>query len=171
MKKYHKYIIVIIMVLGMCIIADEPAGSGRDNNVNVEVNINCKMQEITAIVTAYTAGQESTGKTRNHRLYGITASGLSVTEYYTIAMDKSVPFGTKVYIPYFKDAPNKGWFTVTDRGGAIRLSKKPKGVHKVDIYMSSYAEAKRFGRKELTIYIMDNQGGLYFNGKSSEFPM
>ena len=53
-----------------------------------------------------------------------------------------------MYIPYFKDKPNGGWFVVQDRGSAISNSK-------VDIYMDSYSDCKKFGRRNLECYIYE----------------
>jgi 3D (Asp-Asp-Asp) domain-containing protein len=94
-------------------------------------------------VTAYTANCESTGKTSGHPLYSITASGTVVTEGQTIAAPPALPFGTKVYIPYFDKV-----FTVEDRGGAIQGKR-------LDVYMDSREEALKFGRRNLEVLILD----------------
>lgn len=94
-------------------------------------------------VTAYTANCESTGKTPSHPLYGITASGTVATEGQTIAAPPALPFGTKVYIPYFDQV-----FTVEDRGGAIQGDR-------LDIYMEDVYKALQFGKKKLKILILE----------------
>src|SRR5690625_1512343 len=56
---------------------------------------------VEVIATGYTAGIESTGKTRNHPEYGITYSGVEVKRdlYSTIAADLNIyPIGTIMYI-------------------------------------------------------------------------
>ena len=78
--------------------------------------------------------------------YGITASGAKVKSYYTVAAGKAYPMGTVIYIPYFKDAPNEGWFIVQDRGGAISNNR-------VDIYFDTVEECIQFGRRNLECYI------------------
>lgn len=93
-------------------------------------------------VTAYTAGAESTGKTPDHPLYGITASGLPVEEGVTIACPPSMPFGTNVYIPYFDNE-----FTCYDRGSAITEGH-------LDVYMADLDEALAFGRRNLEVRIL-----------------
>jgi len=92
-------------------------------------------------VSAYCSCSSCCGKTN-----GITASGSKATSWYTIAAGKGYPIGTRIYIPYFKDKPNGGWFVVQDRGGAISNSK-------IDIYMDSHSQALQFGRKNLECYI------------------
>src|SRR5690554_4028967 len=67
-------------------------------------------------LTAYTLREEECGKAPSHPAYGITARGTYVQEWQTIAGPKELAFGTKIYIPYFKDQPNKGIFIVEDRG-------------------------------------------------------
>lgn len=104
----------------------------------VKVNPNYQIFEITA----YTAGKESTGKTESHALYGITASGEPALERITIACPKSMPFGTKVYIPAFETV-----FTCMDRGSAITEGK-------LDIYMEDIVHAQMFGRQKLQAMVL-----------------
>lgn len=93
-------------------------------------------------VTAYTADCESTGKTVGHVEYGITASGATVEEGRTIAAPSSIPFGTKIYIPYFNKV-----FSVEDRGSDIKSGR-------LDIYMSDREKAVEFGRQRLKVLIL-----------------
>ncbi|MDW7998455.1 MAG: 3D domain-containing protein [Thermodesulfovibrio sp.] len=71
----------------------------------------------------------------------ITASGAKV-RWGIIAMDKRYKFGTKVYIPFFKKT-----FVVLDRGGAIKGNR-------IDIWFPSKEEAKKFGVKNLIVYVL-----------------
>lgn len=98
-------------------------------------------------VTAYDLSVESCGKLPNHPLYGITASGESVEEWYTVAAGPELKFGTRVYIPYFRDAPNKGIFVVKDRGGAIKRNC-------IDVYMADGNACRVFGVKMLEVYVL-----------------
>ena len=86
-------------------------------------------------ITAYCPCVKCCGKTD-----GITASGEKAVEGVTVAMDKSIPFGTKVYID------GVGERIVQDRGGAIKGNR-------IDLYFDSHQEALNFGRqtKEVTI--------------------
>lgn len=99
-------------------------------------------------VTAYDLSVESCGKLPSHLLYGITASGERVREWYTVAAGPELPFGTKVYIPYFRDYPNKGLFIVQDRGGAIKRNC-------IDVYISDWYACREFGVKQLEVYILE----------------
>lgn len=80
--------------------------------------------------------------------YGMTASGAFVSPWYTVAAGPSIPFGTRVYIPYFKNYPNGGVFVVQDRGGAV-------GDGNLDIYMESTSDAWTFGRQNLEVQFLD----------------
>lgn len=105
-----------------------------------------KVEGITPVVknfntSAYCSCSKCCGKTN-----GITSSGAKATSWYTIAAGSDYPIGTIIYIPYFKDKPNGGWFVVQDRGGAISNSK-------LDIYMSTHSSALQFGRKTLECYV------------------
>jgi 3D (Asp-Asp-Asp) domain-containing protein len=94
------------------------------------------------VVTAYTAGYESTQKRKGHPLYGVTASGTKAKQGRTIAMDKSIPFGTLVKIEGFD-----GVFRVEDRGGKIKGKK-------VDVYFENVEDAVKFGKQKRKIYII-----------------
>ena len=89
----------------------------------------------TYIVTAYCPCQKCCGKTD-----GITASGVKAVEGVTVATDKSIAFGTKIYID------GVGERIVQDRGGAIKGNK-------IDLYFDSHEKALEFGRqtKQATI--------------------
>jgi 3D (Asp-Asp-Asp) domain-containing protein len=93
-------------------------------------------------VTAYTAGFESTGKTKDDPAYGVTASGKMVKEWHTVACPRSLKFGTKIYIPYFNQE-----FTCEDRGSAITEGK-------LDIYIADLDQALQFGRRNIEIMII-----------------
>jgi 3D (Asp-Asp-Asp) domain-containing protein len=100
------------------------------------------------VVTAYTAGYESTQKRKGHPLYGVTASGTKVKQGRTIAMDKSIPFGTLVKIEGFD-----GVFRVEDRGGKIKGNK-------VDVYFDNVEDAVKFGKQKRKIYIIKLGKGI-----------
>lgn len=123
----------------------------EDNNHGNDIsNRGSDVREKSKIlkVTAYDLSVESCGKKPSHPEYGITASGYEVQDWYTVAAGPSVPFGTKLYIPYFKDYPNKGIFVVQDRGSGIL-----DGC--LDIFIRSNKEAKKFGVKYLEVYTME----------------
>ena len=77
---------------------------------------------------------------------GITSSGARATSWYTLAAGKGYPIGTIIYIPYFKNKPNGGWFVVQDRGGAISNNR-------LDVYMGTHSQALQFGRRTLERYV------------------
>jgi len=93
-------------------------------------------KRLVVIATAYTSSREECDDTPF-----ITASGKKV-RWGIIAADKSIPFGTKVYIPYFKQT-----FVVEDRGGAIKGNR-------IDIWMEKKEDAIKFGKRKLVIYIL-----------------
>lgn len=99
---------------------------------------------VTLNTSAYTAS--TCGKQPTDSGYGITASGAYAKAWYTVAAGKSYPIGTIIYIPYFANQPNGGWFVVQDRGGAIKDNK-------LDVYMDTYNECIQFGRRNLECHI------------------
>jgi len=95
-------------------------------------------------VTAYTAGPESTGKSPGDPLYGITATGVYVTENHTIASDwEFLPPGTRVMIDGLTHV-----YTVEDCGGAV------KGKH-LDLYIEDLEEALEWGVREREVWIIE----------------
>ncbi|RXZ79316.1 DUF348 domain-containing protein [Paenibacillaceae bacterium] len=94
-------------------------------------------------LTAYTAGEASTGKKKGDKYYGITASGAKVKEGHTIAVDpKVIPLGWWVYIEGI------GLRRAEDTGGAIKGNK-------IDVYFESESYAKKFGRKKgYTVHVL-----------------
>lgn len=95
------------------------------------------------IMTAYSAGVASTGKSKGDPGYGITASGSVVQEGRTIAVDpKVIPIGWWVYIEGI------GFRRAEDTGSAIKGKK-------IDIYYDSESRANKFGRKSgYTVYVI-----------------
>ena len=93
-------------------------------------------RKITVIATAYTSSRRECDDTPF-----ITASGKKVF-WGVIAADPKFPFGTKIYIPYFKKT-----FIVLDRGGAIKGNR-------IDIWMANRKDAIKFGKKKLTAYVL-----------------
>ena len=87
------------------------------------------------VITAYCPCVKCCGKSN-----GITASGIKAVEGVTVATNKSIPFGTKVYID------GVGERIVQDRGGAIKGNR-------IDLYFDSHQDALNFGRqtKQVTI--------------------
>lgn len=120
-----------------------------DTNATSNTSLASKVEGKTPVVrtmntSAYTAS--TCGKSASSPGYGRTSSGAMASSWYTIAAGSGYPIGTVVYIPYFKNKPNGGWFVVQDRGGAISNNR-------IDIYMGTYNECISFGRRNLECYI------------------
>ena len=99
---------------------------------------------VTLNASAYTAS--TCGKAPGSPGYGITASGAYAQAWCTVAAGSGYPLGTIMYIPYFANMPNGGWFVVQDRGGAISNNK-------LDVYMATYNDCINFGRRNLECYV------------------
>ena len=91
----------------------------------------------TAVVTAYCGCTKCCGKAT-----GKTASGTQAAAGRTIAASSQYAFGTKIEIEGY------GTYTVEDRGGAIQGNK-------IDMYFSSHKEALNFGKKTLSIRVIN----------------
>ena len=99
-----------------------------ETNQIIERAIGKQADEYQATITAYCPCAKCCGKFAD----GITASGLKAKTG-MIAADKSIPFGTKVWIDGIGDT------VVQDRGGAI------KGKH-FDVYCDTHQAALEIGR-------------------------
>ncbi|MDR1000277.1 MAG: G5 domain-containing protein [Clostridiales bacterium] len=91
---------------------------------------------LTMTATAYSPGD---GFTPSH---GRTASGRYV-EPGIVAVDPNViPLGTRLYVVGY------GYALAADTGGAIKGNK-------IDLYIASIAECLQFGRRTVTVYVLD----------------
>jgi hypothetical protein len=62
----------------------------------------------------------------------------------TLAADTNhYPFNTRMYVPGY------GWGRVEDKGGAI------KGPHKLDVFVNRHSQTRPWGRRNLTVRVMD----------------
>ena len=120
------------------------SGSAQNASSLAKLVEGIEPQVRTLNASAYTAS--TCGKDPSSPSYGITSSGAKATSWYTVAAGPSYPIGTIIYIPYFADKANGGWFVVQDRGGAIKDNK-------LDVYMDTYNECEIFGRRNLECYI------------------
>lgn len=113
----------------------------KKNTVHHKEQNKTKYRTIHAIITAYTSGIESTGKTSSDPAYKITASGKKVKEGVTLACPKQYSFGTIVMIKGI------GERICSDRGGSIY------GEH-FDLYVNDYDTAIKFGVQHRTVKII-----------------
>ncbi len=109
-----------------------------------------KYPSVNVTATGYTAGHESTGKTKSHPAYGITKSGLKVRRdlYSTIAADPSIfPIGTVLWIPGY------GYGVVADTGSAIKGNR-------LDLFYNTVDEVyQEWGKKNIDVYIVERGNG------------
>ena len=104
---------------------------------------------MTMTATAYDLSYESTGKRPGDRWYGITASGTKVRPG-VVAVDPNViPLGTKLYVESLDGTPDYGFCVAEDTGGAIKGNK-------IDLFFETAEEVRRFGRRKVRVYILDN---------------
>lgn len=122
---------------------NQTASTGISNTLQAKV-AGLTPKVVTLNTSAYTAS--TCGKKPTDSGYGKTASGSYASAWYTVAAGKGYPIGTIIYIPYFANKPNGGWFVVQDRGGAIKNNK-------LDVYMNTYDECIQFGRRNLECHI------------------
>lgn len=100
-------------------------------------------KKFIAHATAYTPSPSENGGSH------LTAKGHKLEPYKYIAVDpKVIPYGTKVYIPEFKNSPYGGVFIADDCGGAIKGNR-------IDVLLPNKKIANQFGRKkQYPIYLL-----------------
>ena len=92
---------------------------------------------IIMVATAYT-------RSREEGTYdGITRSGVEVSRGIVATDPDVIPMGTKIYIEGY------GYAECLDTGGDIRHNR-------IDLYMETKEEAFEWGRKEVKVYILDD---------------
>lgn len=121
--------------------------SSRGGDNRKEEGVVSSKEPIRMRVTAYT--EYECNKDPDHPEFRITTSGNEVEEWFTAAAGPELPFGTRIYIPYFRDYENHGIFVVEDRGGAIKENC-------IDIYIPDQETVDNFGVKWLDVYILDD---------------
>jgi 3D (Asp-Asp-Asp) domain-containing protein len=88
-------------------------------------------------VTAYCPCKVCCGKWSG----GPTASGKMPVVGVTVAASRTIPFGTRVYIP------GAGWRTVQDR-----LARRYDS--RMDIYFAKHSDALRWGKRTLNVEVI-----------------
>ena len=112
---------------------------------------------IEVVATAYCPCRICCGD----RAAGITADNTKVRdEPYGIASDpEKLPYDTWIYIPQgngyldrCKPNDDDRMFRVDDTGGTVRTKTRETGIIHIDLRYKGHADAKRFGKKTITIY-------------------
>lgn len=131
------------------VIASTETVSGTPRSLEDEIDWS-KYPKKTVTATGYTAGVESTGKSKGHPEYGITYSGVKVKRdlFSTVAADLTVfPIGTILFIPGY------GYGVVADKGGAIKGNE-------LDLYYETVEDVyNKWGKKKLEIYVVQKGNG------------
>lgn len=103
---------------------------------------------VKAELTAYCNDPRCTGQSKKSLTAMQTETRLGV-----IAAPSTVPLGSKIYIPELRNYKSDGIFDVEDRGGAVKV--KADGTYIIDVWVPTYEEAIKFGRKSTTIYLVE----------------
>lgn len=115
------------------------SSGSRTSSGTVAASVEGKTPSVVTLNTSAYCAASCGGNTR-------TASGATASSWYTVAAGRGYPAGTVIYIPYFANKPNGGWFVVQDTGGAITNNH-------LDIWMDSMSECMSFGRRNLECHI------------------
>ncbi len=92
---------------------------------------------LTGCATAYTASEGA-----------LTATGVPAYVGGVAVNPNIIPYGSKLYI--VADGYTYGYATAVDTGGALM-----SGTALVDLYMSTYDECINFGRRNVTVYVLN----------------
>lgn len=100
--------------------------------------------------TAYTASYEDTGKRPGEFGFGITKSGIRAREGVIAVDPRVIPLGTRVYVEVPGPAPDYGFAIAADIGSAIRGNL-------IDLYFDTSQKAIQWGRRNVRVYILNEQ--------------
>lgn len=103
---------------------------------------------ITCNASAYDLSYASCGKRPGDRGYGVTASGMKAAPGVVAVDPRVIPLGTRLYIASNDGSADYGYAVAGDTGGAIKGNR-------VDLFFSSHAQAMQFGRRSVTVYVLD----------------
>jgi len=109
--------------------------------VKEEVVVKEKEEWFYFVATGYSANDPSQGTTNT------TATGKKVYEGMIAVDPKIIPLGTKVEIKGI------GIFVADDTGGKIKGNR-------IDVFFDSKEEAKKFGKKDVWIRIIDDDSNI-----------
>lgn len=104
----------------------------------------------TMNASAYDAGFESTGKNPGDPGYGRTAIGTSARPGVVAVDPRVIPLGSSLYVVTNDRSRDYGFAKAEDKGSAI-VSKK------IDLYMVSRSAALSFGRRAVTVYVLEDK--------------
>lgn len=119
-------------------VTSRSSGS-RASSGAISASVEGKTPTVVTLNTSAYCAASCGGNTR-------TASGATASSWHTVAAGRGYPAGTVIYIPYFANKPNGGWFVVQDTGGAITNNH-------LDVWMDSMSECLSFGRRNLECHI------------------
>lgn len=107
-------------------------------------------EAISLKATAYTSSYVDTGKNPDHPEFGITYTGLRAREGVIAVDPKIIPLGTKVYVEVPGAAPDYGFAIAADIGSAIKGKL-------IDLYFDSSKKVSEWGRRNVVVYILNEQ--------------
>jgi 3D (Asp-Asp-Asp) domain-containing protein len=115
----------------------------------VFISGNCFAEKLNEkwLLTAYCACEKCCGKKPNNPAYGLMASGKKV--YDGAVACNWLPFKTKLLI-------GGKIYTVEDRGAKSLFGDKNNHIKHIDIYMPSHNEALKWGKKYMSVTIINN---------------
>ena len=141
-EKYSREILNETIIEPVTKIIDKGVGGALGTLTNTGCPSFRYARRVTMNASAYTAGFSCTGRRPGDRFYRITASGREV-EHGIVAVDpRIIPLGTRLYVE------NYGFALAADVGSAIQ-------GYKIDLFMECIKAARRFGRRDVTVFILD----------------
>ena len=123
---------------------NQDANNNTENNVKTESNSSQSQQSVGKIVSAELTAYYPANNAMAGGFYDCKGVLLDPSKN-TCAAPKDIPYGTKIQISDTGTSLDGKIYTVTDRGGAIKV--KSDGTYRFDILMSSESECNNFGRR------------------------
>ncbi len=103
---------------------------------------------ITATVTAYCPCEKCCGA---YSAAKKTSTGKSAWTEGVAVAPQAIPYGSWLWIDGI------GWRQADDTGGAMRQAWKKHRKYHVDLRMKTHAQARAWGKKRITIFILEEK--------------
>lgn len=123
----------------VCLVMFTSLCCSRECSPNVKQKSLVKKDLGELVVTFFDNCKLCCGKDESHPAYGITASGEQARQGYVAC--NWLPFGTVL------EVEGLGVYTVKDRGARSLFGTHRKPIKRIDIWVSTHAEARKLGKQ------------------------
>lgn len=130
--------------------ASTTSNSSNSASKKASVDTGSKTLTINGKTVSYSKVLTGSGTAYTASAGAKTSTGKTVKEGLVAVNPKVIPYGTRLYITTTDGSWTYGYAVAADTGGALR-----NGSALVDLFYSSEAKCRQFGRRQVKVYILD----------------